>query len=52
MYIRLIKHLKVEEEVDVLIWGGREFQSASVMGIKENLVAEVREKGIRMLEGL
>ena len=32
-------------------YGGREFQSAAAVGIKENFVAEVREKGIKMLEG-
>ena len=47
----MIKHLKVEGEVDVQVWSGREFKSAVAMGIIENSIAEVCEKGIRMLEG-
>ena len=46
----MIKHFKVEGKVDIL-YGVKEFQSAAAVEIKENIMAEVQEEGIKMLKG-
>ena len=32
------------------MWGGKEFQSAVAVGIKENCITVVREKGIKTFD--
>ena len=47
----MIKNLKEEIEGHVLTLAGREFQREAAVGVKEDRLAEVREKGMRRLDG-